>query len=150
MVLVPQETLNRLQSSTRLEQTPTTRAVHGLDEDMKQLLERQDITDDQKIKLYHQTLQRYMELNKQRMQPLTMTLQTQEIKSDKPPELKREHPLIEAPSQIKKIPPEEEDGYDMQRLFGEADHLPSSPIKRKRVSTRRRKTTPSKHKWSPY
>ena len=47
---------------------------------MRQLLERQDLTDDQKIKLYHQTLQRYIELNKQRTAPLTMTLQTEMTK----------------------------------------------------------------------
>ena len=76
MVLVPQETLTKLQSVRRLEQTPTTRVVHGLDAEMRDLLERQNLSDEDKIKLYHQTLHRYINLNKQRMAPLTMTLET--------------------------------------------------------------------------
>ena len=93
MVLIPQETLTNLQSTRRLEQTPTTRVVHGIDTDMRQLLERQYLTDDQKIKLYHQTLQRYIELNKQRTAHLTMTLQTANDKTDdQPPKLERELP----------------------------------------------------------
>ena len=38
MVLIPQEILARMQASRRLEQTPITRVVHGLDTDMRQLI----------------------------------------------------------------------------------------------------------------
>ena len=88
MVLVPQETLTHLQTARRLEQTPATRAVYGLDNDMRRLLERQDLSDEDKLKLYHQTLRRYMELNKQRKAPLTLTVEPH--LSDDPPKLKRE------------------------------------------------------------
>ena len=158
MVLVPQETLIKLQSARRLEQTPTTRVVHGIDTDMRQLLERQDLTDDQKIKLYHQTLQRYIELNRQRMTPLTMTLQTESIKSNEPPKLEREFPhqtppgvkeiLVKTPTKMK-IPLKEspnEDDYVLPRLFAEAPLLPTTPKKKKHRST----PTLSKRKWTPY
>ena len=56
MVLVPHDTLSQLQAARLLEQTPTTRVVHGLDKDIMTLLERQDITDEEKMKLYYQTL----------------------------------------------------------------------------------------------
>ena len=164
MVLIPQETLTKLQSARRLEQTPTTRVVHGIDTDMRQLLERQDLTDDQKIKLYHQTLQRYIELNKQRMAPLTMTLQTENDKTDdQPPQLKLELPqparvppklkrekMFKTPTKLKvslsEWPDEEE--YGLPRLFAEASHLDTHSVKKKRTS----KTTPtlSKQKWTPY
>ena len=133
MVLVPQETLTMLQSARRLEQTPTTRVVHGIDMDMRQLLERQDLTDDQKIKLYHETLQRYMELNRQRMEPLTMILQSENFKSDEPPKLERE--LFHTPkvketpfkSPIKmKIPLKEEPEEDEYMDY--RDSLPRLPI----------------------
>lgn len=154
MVLVPQETLTKLQSARRLEQTPTTRVVHGIDDDMRQLLERQDIADDEKVKLYHQTLQRYIELNRQRMKPLTMTLQTEEIKNDEPPKLKRELPLATA-SEVKDIPVKspkniniplkdvpEEDEYGLPRLFAEAN--------KKKGKRKRGAFTPSKQPWTPY
>ncbi len=66
MVLVPQETLTKLQSARRIKQTPRNRVVHSVNDEMR----KQDLTDDQKIKLYHQTLQRYMEMIRQRMAPL--------------------------------------------------------------------------------
>ena len=55
MVLVPQETLIKLQSARRLEQTPNTRVVHSLDAEMRQLLERQNVSDGDEIKLFHPT-----------------------------------------------------------------------------------------------
>ena len=160
MVLVPQETLTKLQSARRLEQTPTTRVVHGIDTDMRQLLERQDLTDDQKVKLYHQTLQRYMELNRQRMEPLTMTLQSENVKSDEPPKLEREllHTpkvkdiLVKSPTKMK-IPLKEEpeeDEYGLPRLFAEAYHLPKTPIKKKNKKKRGTPTPSIKPNWSPY
>ena len=163
MVLIPQETLTNLQSTRRLEQTPTTRVVHWIDTDMRQLLERQDLTDGQKIKLYHQTLQRYIELNKQRTAPLTMTLQTANGKTDdQPPKLERELPQPALVPKLKretvfkthdklKIPlrdwPDEE-GYGLPRLFAEASHFPTRSVEKKRPY----KTTPtlSKQKWTPY
>ena len=44
----------------------------------------------------------------------------------------------------------EEDEYGLPRLFAEASHLPTTPIKKKK--TRGRKSTPTlaKRKWTPY
>ena len=130
---------------------------------MRQLLERQDLTDDQKIKLYHQTLM-YIELNTQRMTTLTMTLQTENHKTnDERPKLERELPqparvplkvkrehVFKTPTKLK-VPLREwldEEEYGLPRLFAEASHLPTLSVKKKRTS----KTTPtlSKPKWTPY
>ena len=81
MVLIPQETLHKLQSARQLEQTPTTRVVHSLDAEMRELLERDNLSNDDKIKLYHQTLQRYINLNKQRSAPLAMTLESKKVEN---------------------------------------------------------------------
>ena len=154
MVLIPQETLARMQASRRLEQTPITRVVHGLDTDMRQLIERPDLSEGEKIKLYQQTLQRYITLNKQRTAPLTMTLDTNDYRTDldEPPVLKRE-PTIERtkPSETKptlKVALKEKIGDDavnyeeLPHLFATASHLPTKKSKKKLSSSGR------KQKWT--
>ena len=124
--MVPHETLAQLQVARQLEQTPTTRIVHGLDADMRQLLERQDLTDEEKIKQYHQTLQRYVVLNRQRRRPLTMTLQTKETEIEmpklpklspplEPPKLEREDDIEAAVDHLPSTEP-----YGLSKLFAEA------------------------------
>ena len=89
-----------------------------------------------------------------------MTLQSENVKSDEPPKLERE--LLHTPK-VKETPfksptkmkiplkeEPEEDEYGLPRLFAEASHLPTTPIKKKK--TRGRKSTPTlaKRKWTPY
>ena len=149
MVLVPQETLTKLQSARRLEQTPTTRVVHSIDAEMGKLLERQDLNDDQKIKLYHQTLQRYMELNSQRMAPLTMTLKAETDNPATPSKLKPELPTKTTKIKVPLSEDPEEDGYGLPKLFAEASHLPTTPVRRSKRKKSRRPSLP-KQKWTPY
>lgn len=167
MILVPQETLAKLQSARRLEQTPTTRVVHSLDAEMRDLLERQNISDEDKIKLYHQTLQRYINLNKQRMAPLTMTLETKKdndqptrlepkaLGGDEPPKLEGKGSFDDS-SKVKvhlREEPEEEESFHLSRLFAEAPHLKSTPKPRKRrgkTAAGTRTSARLKPKWTPY
>ena len=72
MALVPQETLERFQQYP--DPSPATKATLALDTEMKNILDRNDVTEDEKIKLYNHTLSRYLTLDHQRKQPLEMKL----------------------------------------------------------------------------
>lgn len=76
MALVPQELLTRFQQHP--DPSPATKATIALDTEMKNILERTDIDEDEKVKLYNQTLSRYLTLDKQRKQPLEMKLTSTE------------------------------------------------------------------------
>ena len=155
MVLVPQDTLARMQASRRMEQTPITCVVHGLDTDLRKLLDRQDLSEGDKIKLYQQTLQRYIALNKQRTAPMSMTLKNEQTtNSDGPSKLDKEQPIdaIETKSIDTKpllkvglkeeLSDDEEDKFEgLSKLFASASHLPAkkqklSPPVKKRKSKR--------------
>ena len=169
MVLVPQETLTKLQSARRLEQTPTTRVVQSLDADMRDLLERQDLSDEDKIKLYHQTLHRYIHLNRQRTAPLTMTLETKKENvhspklepmasaGDEPPKSEkkdRSDGTPEAKLRFRDEPEEEEEeSFNLSGLFAEAPHLKPTASQKPRKgkpTTSRRSSARLKPKWTPY
>ena len=161
MVLIPQETLQKLQSARRLEQTPTTRVVHSLDAEMRELLERENLSDDDKIKLYHQTLQRYINLNKQRSAPLAMTLESKKVENQPsklqpmtpgPPKLEREIAFDDS-SKIHaylRDDPEEEESYHFPKLFAEAPHLKATPKTKKTKTLASTRTPRSRSKWTPY
>ncbi len=168
MVLVPQDTLARMQASRRLEQTPITRVVHGLDTDLRKLLERQDLSEGDKIKLYQQTLHRYIALNKQRSAPLSMTLKNEQTtKLDGPPTLTKEQPIdaIETEPTVtnpslkvdlnEAISDDDDVNYEgLNKLFATASHLTTKKRKaplfatepKKRKSKRGHST--GKQKWT--
>ena len=72
MALVPQEMMERFQHLP--DPSPATKATLALDTEMKNILDRTDIAEDEKVKLYNQTLSRYLTLDHQRKQPLEMKL----------------------------------------------------------------------------
>ena len=72
MALVPQEMLERFQQYP--DPSPATKATLALDTEMKNILDRTDLAEDEKVKLYNQTLSRYLTLDHQRKQPLEMKL----------------------------------------------------------------------------
>lgn len=156
MVLVPHDTLAQLQAARLLEQTPTTRVVHGLDDDMKKLLERQDVTDEDKIKLYNQTLRRYTILNRQRSAPLTMNLQTstedatdrppklEQMLASEPPKLDRE-PGAQLPTKVKaELKESSGESYGLPQLYAQATHLASPQFQGKEKKKKKRRKTTSK------
>ncbi len=73
MALVPQELLERLNQQNP-EPSPATKATNVLDTEMKEILDRRDISEDEKVKLYNQILSRYLTFDNQRKQPLEMKL----------------------------------------------------------------------------
>ena len=53
---------------------PLTAQVNQLDSEMNSLLKRQDMTQDEKVKLYDQTLQRYLTYDKRMQKPVRVSM----------------------------------------------------------------------------
>ena len=69
MVLVPENYLSNMQQQhqqRRVQANPLVRSLSELDSEMDNILSRQDMTDDEKLKLYNQVLQKYLEYDSQR------------------------------------------------------------------------------------
>ena len=66
MALIPEELLNRYEQRQRLETSPIMANITHKDTQMSNILQRDDMTDDQKQKLYNANLERYLELRQQK------------------------------------------------------------------------------------
>lgn len=66
MVLVPEDTLQRYEQRQRLETSPIMANMMHKDTDMSNILQRTDMDDDEKQKLYYANLERYMDLRRQK------------------------------------------------------------------------------------
>jgi len=66
MVLVPENYLSTLHQYQKVQTTPLVKTLGELDTEMERILSRKDITDDVKVKLYNQAMQKYLEYEKQR------------------------------------------------------------------------------------
>ena len=60
MVLVPENTLERLQQRQQILTPPVTQTLKNLDSQMGDILESKQLGDEEKAKLYNQVLQRYL------------------------------------------------------------------------------------------
>ncbi len=78
MALVPHDMIQRLQQQQQQypDLSPTTKVTLALDSEMKNILARSDLSEEEKIKLYNQTLSRYLAVDSQRKQPLEMKVTT--------------------------------------------------------------------------
>ena len=75
MVLVPENTLERLQQRQQILTSPVTQTLKNLDSEMGQILSSKELNDDEKARLYNQVLQRYLTYYDQRKgQPLQVKL----------------------------------------------------------------------------
>lgn len=71
MVLVPENTMERLQQRQQILTPPVTRALTKLDTEMEDILASKQLGDEEKARLYNQVLQRYLTFYDQRKdQPL--------------------------------------------------------------------------------
>ncbi|CAH3142652.1 unnamed protein product, partial [Porites lobata] len=71
MVLVPENTLERLQQRQQILTPPVTQTLKNLDSQMGDILESKQLGDEEKAKLYNQVLQQYLTYYDQRKgQPL--------------------------------------------------------------------------------
>ena len=77
MVLVPENTLERLQQRQQILTPPVTQALKNLDSEMTDILSSNQLDDEEKAKLYNQVLQRYLTYYDQRKgQPIHVKLTT--------------------------------------------------------------------------
>ncbi|CAH1240724.1 Hypp6080 [Branchiostoma lanceolatum] len=77
MALVPQELLSTIQAKQQEEMTPMVKQVLGIDSEMKTIMSRQDLPEDEKAALYQQLLQRYLTYrDKRRAEPVSVRLVT--------------------------------------------------------------------------
>ena len=77
MVLVPENTLERLKQRQQILTPPVTQTLKNLDSEMTDILSSKQLDDDEKAKLYNQVLQRYLTYYDQRKgQPLHVKLTT--------------------------------------------------------------------------
>ena len=66
MVLVPEDALRRYEQRQRLETSPIMSNMMHKDTDMSNVLQRYDMDDDEKQKLYCVNLERYLDLRQQK------------------------------------------------------------------------------------
>ena len=97
MVLVPENTLERLQQHQQILTPPVTQTLRNLDSEMTDILSSKEIDDEQKARLYNQVLQRYLTYYDQgKGQPLHVKISTPKaIETLKPEE--NEQPTEEPP-----------------------------------------------------
>ena len=82
MVVVPENTLANAQIKQNVETSPLTRKLSLLDNDMEHILQRKDLSDDEKVQLYNQTLQRYLQFYGQRKgEPLSVRVENAPVRS---------------------------------------------------------------------
>ena len=77
MVLVPENTLERMQQRQQILTPPVTQTLKNLDSEMNDILSSKQLNDEQKVKLYNQVLQRsLMYYDQRKSQPLHVKLTT--------------------------------------------------------------------------
>ena len=87
MVLVPENSLERLQQRQQISTPPVTQTLKNLDSRMGDILESKQLDDEEKAKLYNQVLQRYLTYYDQRKgQPLHVKLKTPKTAETPKPE----------------------------------------------------------------
>ena len=91
MILVPENTLERLQQRQQILTPPVTQTLKNLDNEMSDILSSKELDDEAKAKLYNQVLQRYLTYYDQRKgQPLHVKLTTPKpVETPKPEESKQ-------------------------------------------------------------
>ena len=88
MVLVPENTLERLQQRQQMLTPPITQILRNLDSEMTDILSSKELDDEQKARLYNQVLQQYLTYYDQRKgQPLHVKISTPKaVETPKPEE----------------------------------------------------------------
>ena len=91
MVLVPENTLERMQQRQQILTPPVTQTLKNLDSEMNDILSSKHLSDEEKATLYNQVLQRYLTYYDQRKgQPLHVKLATPKSSETPKPEESKE------------------------------------------------------------
>ncbi len=105
MVLVPENTLERLQQRQHILTPPVTQTLKNLDSEMTAILSSKQLDDEEKAKLYNQVLQRYLTYYDQRKgQPLHVKLTTAKSVETPKPEESKEKETSKDSSEFETIP----------------------------------------------
>ena len=80
MVLVPEEALQRYEQRQRLETSPLMDTTMHKDTQISDILQRDDVTDDEKQKLFNTYFERYLELRRQKETPSPVMKEEQRAK----------------------------------------------------------------------
>ena len=102
MVLVPENTLERLQQSQQILTPPVTQTLRNLDSEMNDISSSKKLDDEQKARLYNQLLQQYLTYYNQRKgQALHVKISTQ--RAVETPKLEKNEQPTEEPVPEKSI-----------------------------------------------
>ena len=105
MILVPENTLERLQQRHQILTPPVTQALKNLDSQMSHILSNKQLDDEAKKALYNQVLQRYLTYYDQRIgQPLEVKLTTPKPVETPKPEETSEETSKESTTEAETIP----------------------------------------------
>ena len=105
MVLVPENTLERLQQRQQILTPPVTQTLKNLDSEMTEILSSKQLDDEEKAKLFNQVLQRYLTYYDQRKgQPLHVKLTTPKPVETPKPEESKEKETSKDSSELETIP----------------------------------------------
>lgn len=102
MVLVPEQTLERLKQRDKIQTAPLTSKLKRLDHQMEDLLNSRELSEEEKARRYSQTLQNYLTYYKQRRdEPMKIKFETHPIQhQDKQePELGNQSQPVPVPRQ---------------------------------------------------
>ena len=84
MLLVPENTLERLQQRHQIITPPVTQTLKNLDSEMSDILSSKQLDDEAKATLYNQVLQRYLaDYDQRKGQPVHVKLKPVETPSQK-------------------------------------------------------------------
>ena len=98
MVLVPENTLERMEQRKQILTPPVTQTLKNLDSEMNDILSSKQLNDEEKAKLYNQVLQRYLTYyDKRKAQPLHVKLTTPKPMETLKPEESSEETSKESP-----------------------------------------------------
>ena len=78
MVLIPEEALQRYEQRQRLETSHLMGTTMHKDTQISDILQRDDVTDDEKQKLFNTYFERYLELRRQKETPVMKEQQQQQ------------------------------------------------------------------------
>jgi len=76
MVLVPEQTLERLHQRQKVNTAPLTSRLNGLDHEIQDTLKSKELTDEEKVRMYVENLQNYLTYyDKRKDQPVNVKLE---------------------------------------------------------------------------
>ena len=118
MILVPENTLERLQQRQQILTPPVTQTLKNLDNEMSDILSSKELEDEAKAKLYNQVLQRYLTYYDQRKgQPLHVKLKTPKPVETSNPEKSKESTEEPAPEKSVSTAVEEEVMKSVPKIY---------------------------------